>query len=186
MRRSAILLSVAAAWIGVVAGHVVAYLLAYPSAGPRHAHLVVTGHTWTGLAVASLLAVIPVLLLAVAVVAIKAQGSWSGSPLAFRLVAIQVPAFAVIEVLERQWSVGRTAGDPAVFIGLVLQPLVAVVAAWILDLFRRAVRAVVERLLRTPRVVARSFPRPVLGQVRPRHRLLILARRRAPPLLEPA
>lgn len=186
MRRSAILLSVAAAWVGVVAGHIVAYLLAYPSAGPRHAHLVVTGHSWTGVATASLLAVIPVVLLAVAGLAVRARDPWSGSSLAFRLVAIQVPAFALIEVMERQWSVGGTAADPAVFIGLVLQPLIAVLAAWILDLLRRAVRAVVAHLLRSRRVARPSFPRPVLGQIRPRHRLLIAARRRAPPLPLPA
>lgn len=185
MRRSAILLSVAVAWVGVVSGHVVAYLLGYPSAGPRHAHLAVTGHSWTGLATASLLAVIPVVLLAVAVLAVRGEGRWSGSALALRLAVIQLPAFALIEVMERQWSVGRAAADPAVFIGLVLQPLVAVLAAWILDLLRRVVRAVVERLVRTPRVAPRSFPRPALGQIRPRHRLLFPARRRAPPLSLP-
>jgi hypothetical protein len=186
VRRSAIVLTVTAAWVGVVSGHIVAYLLGYPSAGPRHAHLAVTGHSWTGLAAVSLLAVVPVVLLAVAALAVRTESPWSGSGLAFRLAAIQLPAFALIEVMERQWSVGRAAADPAVFIGLVLQPLVAVLAAWILDLFRRAVRAAVERFHRTRRVAPRSYPRPALGQVRPRHRLLIPARRRAPPPLEPA
>ncbi len=186
MRRSAILLTVAAAWVGVVAGHIAAYLLAYPSAGPRHAHLVVTGHSWTGVATASLLAVIPVALLATAVLAVKAKDPSSGSSLAFRLMAIQVPAFVLIEVMERQWSVGATAADPAVFLGLVLLPLFAVLAAWVLDLFGRAVRSVVEGLRRPRRVPPRHYPRPVLAQVRPRHRFLIPARRRAPPLLLPA
>jgi hypothetical protein len=186
VRRPAILLTVAAAWVGVVAGHIVAYLLAYPSAGPRHAHLAVTGHSWTGVATSSLLAVVPVVLLAAGLLAIRSKASWSGSSLAFRLMAVQVPALALIEVMERQWSVGATLADPAVFLGLVLQPLIAVLAAWALDLVGRAVRAVVERLRRSRREAPRPSPRPVLAQVRPRLRLLFPARRRAPPFLLPA
>ncbi len=182
MRRPGIVLTVATAWIGVVAGHIVAYLLGYPSAGPRHAHLAVTGHSWVGLATASLLAVVPVVLLAVAVRAVRSEGSWSGSSLALRLIAIQVPAFALIEVLERQWSPGRTLADPAVFIGLVLQPLVAVLAAWLLDLFGKAVRAAVARLRRSLRRAPRSLPRRGLAQPRLRDELVLQARRRAPPL----
>jgi hypothetical protein len=181
VRRPGILITVTTAWIGVVAGHIVAYLLGYPGAGPRHAHLAVTGHSWVGLATASLLAVVPVVLLAVAVRAVRTEGPWSGGSLALRLAVIQAPAFALIELLERQWSAGRTAADPAVFIGLVLQPLVAVIAAWILDLFRRTIRAVVSRLRRRRLAAPRSFPEPVLRQVPTRHRLLLPARRRAPP-----
>jgi hypothetical protein len=182
VRRPGFLLTIATAWVGVVAGHIVAYLLGYPSAGPRHAHLAVTGHSWVGLATASLIAVVPVVLLAVAVRAVRSEGSWSGSALALRLIAIQVPAFALIEVLERQWSAGRTVADPAAFIGLVLQPLVAVLTAWLLGLFGKAVCAVVARMRRKLRRPPRSLPRPGLTRSRLRDELVLLARRRAPPL----
>jgi len=69
-----------------------------------------------------------------------------------------------------------------VFIGLVLQPLLAVLAAWLLDLFGRAVRAVAARLRAPARRLPRSFPRPALGPIRPRFGLLLPLGRRAPPL----
>jgi hypothetical protein len=182
VKKPGALLVVAVAWVGVVLGHLTAYLLAYPVEGPRHDHLAVTGHSWLGLGKTSLLALIPVILLAVAIRATRPGGSWSGSELALRLAAVQVPAFALIEILERRGSVARTVTDPAVFIGLVLLPLVAVVAAWLLSLLHRAVRAVVVSLRLPRRLAPRSFPRPVLEDAPPRYRLLLPARRRAPPL----
>ena len=182
MRRPGIVLTIATAWVGVVAGHVVAYLLGYPSAGPRHDHLAVTGHSWVGVATASLLAVVPVVLLAVAIRAVRSEGPWSGSALALRLIAIQVPAFGLIELLERQWSAGRTLTDPAVFIGLVLLPLIAVLAAWLLDLFGKAVRAIVARIRRALHRAPRALPRPSLLQSRLRDEVLLPVGRRAPPL----
>jgi hypothetical protein len=182
VRRPGIAITIATSWVGVVAGHFVAYVLAYPMAGPRHAHLAVTGHSWVGLATVSLLAVVPVVLLAVAVRAVRSEGSWSESALALRLIAIQVPAFGLIEVMERQWSAGRTVTDPAVFIGLVLLPLIAVLATWLLDLFGRAVRAIVARIRRVPHRAPRGLPRPGLLQSRLRDELVLPVRRRAPPL----
>jgi hypothetical protein len=179
------LLVTAVAWVGVVLGHVTAYLLAYPVEGQRHDHLASTGHTWLGVAEASLLALIPVILLAV-VIRAAGRGAWSGGGLAVRLLAVQVPAFAAIEVLERGGSVTRAVSDPAVFIGLALLPLVAVLAAWVLGLLHRAVRAVLGARPPRRRPSARSFPRPVLASVPPRLRLLLPTRRRAPPLPSPA
>lgn len=169
------------AWVAVVAGHLVAYLLTYPSQGVRHVHLTVTGHSWLGLATASLLAAIPVVLLAAVIRGVRSDVSWAGSGLALRLAAIQVPAFAAIEILERQWSLGGAASDPAVFVGLVLQPLLAVIAAWMLDLVHRAVQAIVRLPVRTHTVVPRSFPRPAPALAASRRWLLLRARRRAPP-----
>jgi hypothetical protein len=186
VRRPGIPITVATAWVGVVVGHLAAYLLAYPAQGPRHAHLAITGHRWVGLATMSLLAVVPVVVLAVAVRSFRTERAWSGSALALRLMAIQIPAFALIEVVERRGSLSRTLADPAVFVGLVLQPLAAVLVAWVLDLVRRAARAVMVRLRPTYPPVLRSFPRPALEHVPSRRRLLLPTRRRAPPLLRPA
>jgi hypothetical protein len=179
------LLVAAVAWVGVVLGHVTAYLLAYPVEGPRHDHLASTGHTWVGVAEASLLALVPVILLAVMIRASRPGGSWSVSGLALRLAAVQIPSFSAIEIVERG-SVVRTVTDPAVLIGLALLPLVAVLAAWLLGLLHRAVRAVLGARPPRRRPSARSFPRPVLACVPPRLWLLLPARRRAPPLPSPA
>jgi hypothetical protein len=186
VRRSGILLTGITAWVGVVLGHLAAYVLAYPSAGRRHIHLAVSGHDWVGVATASLMAAIPVILLLATLLAVSPREFWSGGGLSVRLAAIQVPAFALIELLERGWSFDRTVGDPAVFVGLALQPIVAVLAAWVLDLFRRTVRAVIARR-RLPRPRApRSYPRPAVRQAPPRHQLLLPTRRRAPPVVAAA
>jgi hypothetical protein len=165
----------------VVTGHLVAYLLTYPYQGLRHVHLQVTGHSWVGLATASLLAVIPVILLGAAIRSVRSAAPWTGPGLALRLAAIQLPAFALIEVLERQWSIEGALSDPAVFFGLALQPLLAVLAAWVLDLLHRAVRVVVALLAPARRAVAASHPRPPLDEPPYRSWLLLAARRRAPP-----
>ena len=182
MRKPGALLVASVAWVGVVLGHLTAYLVAYPVEGPRHAHLALTGHSWVGMAGVSALAVVPVVLVAVGIRALGSNDPWSRGGLAFRLAAVQVPAFAAIEILERGGSVARTVSDPAVFIGLVLLPLVAVLAAWLLDLFRRAVRAVVHGSRPARHSTIRPVLRPALQQIRPRHLLLLPARRRAPPL----
>jgi hypothetical protein len=180
VRRPGILLTIAIAWTGVVVGHITAYLLTYPAQGLRHVHLAITGHSWLGLATASLIGLIPVIVLSVGSCAIRNE-SWSGAQLALLLAAIQVPAFAGIEVLERGWSVGQAISDPAVFVGLILQPLVAVIAAWVLEMLRRAVRAIAARPSE-PRKLAPSFPRPASEPSAPRYWLLRHSRRRAPPL----
>ncbi len=182
MRRPGTFLTIAIAWTAVVLGHLVAYLLTYPSQGARHLHLAVTGHSWMGLAAASILAVVPVILLTVGIRSLRSPTAWSGSALALRLATIQVPAFLAIEMMEREWSLGRAISDPAVFVGLALQPLVAVIAAWIVELLNRAVRAIVELLRPARRVAPRSSPRPGLPASTPRLWALLPARRRAPPL----
>jgi hypothetical protein len=186
VRKPGALLVTSVAWVGVVIGHLTAYLLAYPIEGARHYHLEVTGHSWVGMAAASALAIVPVVFLAVGIRALGSNDPWSRGGLAFRLAAVQVPAFAAIEVLERGGSVARTVSDPAVLIGLVVLPLVALLAAWLLGLLHRAVRAVLGARPPRRRVAERSFPGPILTGVPPRLRLLLPARRRAPPLRFPA
>jgi hypothetical protein len=170
------------AWVGVVVGHLAACLLAYPVHATRHVHLAASGHSWVTLAVPSVVAAIPVILLLGGVRAIRKDEPWSGSALAVRLTAIQVPAFVLIELVARGVPASELLAEPATFIGLVLQPLVAVLAAWLLDLFGRAVRAVVARLRPTAQRVPRSLPRPTLGQIRPRTRLIGGLGGRGPPL----
>lgn len=173
------------AWLGVIAGHLVSYLMVYPSGGARHVHLAITGHSWLGLARASALALIPVLLLLVVLRSVRhAASPWDGASTAARLAAIQVVAFLAIELIEREWSVGQTLLDPAVFLGLALQPLLAVVAAWLLSLLERVVRVIVSLLARPqagdPAWASRT------GDHGSASRLwsLFPGRRRAPPLLQ--
>jgi hypothetical protein len=178
VRRPGVVLTAAIAWAGVVVGHLVAYALTYPDQAIRHTHLSITGHTWLGLGAASLVALVPVIVLATATRAIRTGAA--GPANAFRLAAIQVPAFGLLEMLERG-SVGEAAADPAVFIGLVLQVVVAVVGARILEIVGRIAVALVRRFAeRRPR--ARSEA-PPLGPPVPRLSLLFPSRRRAPPFL---
>jgi hypothetical protein len=179
--RPHLALTVATAWVGVVTGHLAAYGFAYPNDPARHIHLILTGHSWLGLATVSALALLPVILLSVALRAFRRTSGWSGAALALGLIAIQVPAFTLIELAERGAYLDRTVGDPAVFVGLVLQPLVAVIAAWLLDLLRRAVRSVADRLRRPHRIAIRALPRPASSSAS-RHPLFFPARRRAPPV----
>ena len=181
MRRPRIALTAALAWVGVVLGHLAAYILTYPNQGIRHVHLEITGHDWLGVATASLLAAVPVILLMAAVRSVRSEAPWTGPGLALRLLMVQIPAFASLEVLERGWSVQEALFDPAVFVGLMLQPLLAVVAAWALDLLHRAVRAIVVRLQAPRRIARRTFPRPA-PEIPPfRARQLFPTGRRAPP-----
>ena len=182
MRRTGSLLTALIAWVGVIAGHLAACLLAYPVHASRHVHLATSGHSWVTLAVPSMFAAIPAILLVVGVRAIRKEEPWSGSALAVRLTAIQVTAFVLIELFARDLPVGSLIAEPATFLGLVLQPLVAVLAAWLLDLFGRAVRAVAARLRPAALRVPWSLPRPTVGPIRPRTRLLGRLGGRAPPL----
>lgn len=181
MRRPGLALTAAVAWIAVVIGHLVSYFLTYPSQGIRHIHLALTGHSWLGLATASLVAAVPVLLLLAVVKSVRSSTPWTGGSLAFHLATIQVPAFLAIELLERQGSIGRALSDPAVFLGLALQPLIAVLAAWLLDLLRRAVHAIATWLAPRRFELPRPTPRTAPARSVPRPWLLVPSRRRAPP-----
>ena len=174
-------LTAAIAWVGVVVGHLAAYLLTYPSQGVRHVHLDITGHEWLGLGTASALAAVPVILLLVVARSVRSQAQWTGPGLALRLAAVQIPAFLLIEVVERGWSVQDALLDPAVFVGLALQPLVSVIAARILEILHRVVRAIVIRLRPARAPAARSSRRPALQPAAFRSWLLLPGRRRAPP-----
>jgi hypothetical protein len=153
VRRSSAFVAAGAAWVGLVAGHVVAYAVAYPSGAVRHAHLLLTGHGWMGPALLSLAATIPAVIAAAAVRTARA-GPVATGPTAIRLAAVQVPAFLLVEMAERH-DLGAALADPAVLAGLALQVVIAGALALLLAGFTRAVALVVSR---------RSA---ISGQVRP-------------------
>jgi hypothetical protein len=178
MRRRDGRIAAGAAWAGLVLGHLLAYALAYPDTAGRRAHLAGTGHGWLDLVTLSLLAVVPAVL---ALTAIRALRGGHGGATWLRLSALQVPAFLLIEVLERGSSIDQAFADPAVLLGLVVQVVVAAVTALLLGGFARAVAAVSRLRVRRPRPT--PIGRPHVPELVPPHLLrLARTRRRAPPL----
>jgi hypothetical protein len=169
-------------WTGLILGHILAYVVAYPDGRVRHLHLGLTGHGWMGLAAASLVAAIPAVLV---LQAIRAARNRPARPAGWlpRLIVAQVGGFALVELVERHLSVVETATDPAVMVGLAVQVLVASVAAVVLDAFGRAVLAAASRSRPRTEAQANGPPPPPLLDLpaRPLSHL-IRARRRAPPL----
>lgn len=167
---------------GVVVGHCLAYLLAYPPARARAAYLSSTGHgSFDRLVpIAAVGALVAAILLARRALA---GGDAPPAPVtAAHLAAIQLPAFALLEAAERGFSWTAAATDPAVAVGLVLQVLLALGSALLVAPFVRAVRRIAGRRVRLPqptRALRPSRTRPFVG--RAPH--LASARRRAPPLL---
>ena len=179
MRRRDGLIAAGAAWAGLVLGHLLAYALAYPGEASRRSHLAGTGHGWLDLVTLSLMAVVPAVL---ALTAVRSLRGGSRGTTWVRLAALQVPAFLLIEVAERGASFDSALTDPAVLIGLVVQVVVAAVAALLLRGFSRAVAAVAARV-RSPRAPAATAPASAAPDLAPPHLVrLVRSRRRAPPL----
>jgi hypothetical protein len=178
VRRRDGVIAAGTAWAGLVLGHLLAYALAYPEKGARRAHLAATGHGWLDLVSLSLLAVIPAVLLLTTASAIRgrpAVTAWS------RLAALQVPAFLLIELAERGSAIGGAFSDPAVLLGMVLQLVVAGVAALLLRGFAVLVAAVARRRHSRERIEGPDSP--AMPRLAPPHLLrLVRARRRAPPV----
>jgi hypothetical protein len=142
--------------LGVVAAHVIAYLLAEPDPHARTEMLAATGHgNWTfvvalalGATVAGLVryaygrAVTPAL-----------PAPTTGSLFvvaAIRLIPLQVLGCVGLEALERLASGGAAAAvvtEPAVLIGIGLQLVFALVGAVVLVVFARAVDLILRRPL---------------------------------------
>ncbi|MGQ0668080.1 MAG: hypothetical protein ACT4PO_00130 [Actinomycetota bacterium] len=171
------------AWAGVVASHLLAYVTTYPTAALRQDHLAATGHGsfdalgW--LAIVGSGASIGL----VGWQAARRAGPVAGRRTALALVSIQLPAFALLELAERGFSLADTAADPAVLVGVVLQAAVAASIAFALRAFVRAVRAVAERLRQRVAPRRPTLRRPPSVFPARRVRLHLGARRRAPPLL---
>lgn len=185
MRRLDTLLAAGTAWAGLVLGHGLTYLLAYPAASERQVHLTATGHAWLGPAVLSLGAAIPAVLVATAVRAARSRTAALGGLLPVLAVA-QAGAFLAVEVAERGLDVGGALADPAVVLGLVVQVAVATAAWFVLASVTTVVAAVSARPTRHPRARPRA-PRPAASRIpAPRSAFLVRARRRAPPAPLPA
>lgn len=125
-----VVLAVAAAG-GVVAGHGLSYLLAHPHGDDRadaltgHGHLEVLGAVLVTIGVAAVL---------VAAVISRRARFHRSSPRVGALALAQTAAFVGLEVAERVLAgdgdaVLSVATEPAVAVGLVVQPLVALVIA---------------------------------------------------------
>lgn len=167
---------------GVVVGHCLAYLLAYPPAAARTAHLSSTGHGSFDrlLPIAAVGALLATILLARR--ALAGGDAPPAAATAARLAAIQLPAFALLEIAERGSSWTAAATDPAVVVGLMLQVLLAIGSALLVAPFVRVVRRIAGRRARRPDPVRALLPsrtRRLTG--RAPH--LARARRRAPPLI---
>jgi hypothetical protein len=182
MTRIRVLVIGGLAWSGVVLGHLVAYLLAYPAEAERATRLADTGHGSFPLLLVSALAAIPGILSLLAVRVMRGDRSPSLFSTAVWLAAIQVPAFLAMEFFERGLSLEQMVLEPAVLVGLVIQVLVAVISAVLVKTFVRAVVALTSRLRRLPRQAPARLLAPAMGHRPKRLVFLTSARRRAPPL----
>jgi hypothetical protein len=170
---------------GVVLGHCLAYLLVHPVAHDRHAALQATGHGSFGLLALTAVVAVPLTLAFVGARAWFGQGTPGTGRTALRLAAIQVPAFAAVEIVERGSSPAAAFGDPVVAVGLALQVVLAVAAAVLVSLFVRAVRrAAAGRAI--PETDPPVHPRPITHDDAAPAWRLGRGRRRAPPVLLPA
>jgi hypothetical protein len=88
--------------------------------------------------------------------AVRPQSTLVLRRLALALVAVQVPAFAVLEIAERGFDFGAAAADPALLVGLVLQVVVALLLSLAAVGLARSVRAIFVR----PRFTGRRAPAP--------------------------
>ena len=170
------------AWSGVVLGHLVAYLVAYPAEAERVTRLADTGHGSFPLLFVSALAAIPAILSLLAVRVMRGDRSPSLPSTAVWLAVIQVPAFLTMELFERGMSFEHTLLEPALLIGLVVQVLVAVISAALVKTFVRTVVALTSRLRRLPGQAPARLLAPAMGHRLRRLVFLISARHRAPPL----
>jgi hypothetical protein len=140
---------------GVVAGHTLVYRLLVPDAHARAAELAATGHGYLSgvgaLATAASVAALALVFLG----GVLRAPVLDGARIARRLVAFQVTAFFVMEVLERVASGAGSRGLPAaLLVGLPAQALVAVAIAALVRWLVRAGGAVT----RSPREVVTARP----------------------------
>lgn len=165
---------------GLVAGHALAYTLAYPIRAIRDAHLEQTGHDgFSVLLLAGLLGAGA----AIVRLGIRSIRHSTGSPSARALLSLQVPAFALLELAERGFDVAAFGRDPAVVLGVLLQ----VVLAYVIAAVARGAVAV-GTLLARPATPPTRAPRPVVpsGVVEPaRPDPIAFGLRRAPPAPPP-
>ena len=177
------------AFVGLIVGHLLSYLIAIPDAARRDAVLAETGHAYLHLAgdiavVLGFAAVVTIGLRAVA--ERRATELPSGLRLAWRLGALQAAAFVAMEMGERLVSgagLGELFADHLFAIGIVVQLVIAALGTLLLRwLGRVAVRiaAVLARPLRR-RPAGTVWVRPGSGRP-PRPAFAGIVSARAPPL----
>jgi hypothetical protein len=171
----------AIAWAGIVLGHLVSYWLAYPHPEIRADHLAATGHQALPIALVSAAAVVPAILVLLAVRTLRGPPLPPMRRFAGGLAAIQVPGFLLMELVERGMALERLGQEPALLLGILVQVLVAVAVALLCRAFMGVVAALASHARRHRRIHVRvRWPEP-------RHDLsnrlvfLIHTRRRAPP-----
>src|SRR5581483_878956 len=166
---------------GVVLGHILGYLLAFPNSAERHEHLAAVGHGSFHVLGFLSLAATGLSLIALGVRSLRGEVLPSRGRIALVLGGLQVPAFLLLELVERHLDVSATLADPGVLMGLLMQVVVAASLAVLLRAFVHAVRSVAA-LLRSRRFAQplRSFAAPPV-LLRAGTDLLVGARRRAPP-----
>jgi hypothetical protein len=181
-----------AAATGLLAGHVLTYLVVRPDAQARSALLAHTGHGY--LSTAAEVAVLLAIMGCASVLTRAARAASGGEPaaprvrdLAARLALLQCGAFVAMEVSERLAS-----GSPVLVastlwilgLGLALQVAIATVGATVLRWLTRAAEWIVVRLRRAPMPrAAASWPAPPETPIRGTAALRGGRRVRAPPPL---
>ena len=178
-----------AAAAGLVLGHALAYLIAIPDPHERGFALQRAGHAYLPALdqAAMMLAIAGVAAVVVRAFARKGDGATERfGRLAALLVLVQTFAFAGQEVLERLVSgapLGELAHDQILVIGVLVQVLVAIVAAGVLWLLSRtSSRLAATSLVRVLLPRDRSLPALPVTAARP-HALLFATTGsiRAPP-----
>jgi hypothetical protein len=168
------------AWAGMVAGHLLAYAIVYPRPHHRMEHLVATGHGTLPLHAICALSCAPAVLAVVAL--LRLRGRTTPRPTARWLAAIQILGFVLVESIERGSSAGSILGEPAFLLGLVLQVVIALVAAGLVRVVTRAVSMLVARPEPNGKAPQR-ISSPARGTARAnRFTFLVCSPRRAPPV----
>jgi hypothetical protein len=164
----------------MVAGHLLAYALVYPRSDHRMEHLAATGHGTLPLHAICALSCAPAVVAVVAV--LRLRGRATPSPNARWLAAIQMLGFGLVESVERGSSAASILAEPAFLLGLVLQVVIALLAAWLVRVVTRAVSMLVARPDPNGKAPLRTLS-PARGTARAvRFAFLVCSPRRAPPV----
>jgi hypothetical protein len=161
------------AFVGLIVGHLLSYLIAIPDAARRDAVLAETGHAYLHVAgdIAVVLAFAAVVTVGLRAVAERnATEVPSGFRLAWRLGALQASAFVAMEVGERLVSgagLGELFADHLFATGIVVQLVIAAIGTLLLRWLGRVAVRIAAVLARSRRLrpTRTTWVRP--GSARP-------------------
>ena len=176
------------AFVGLIVGHLLSYLIAIPDPTQRALVLAQSGHSYLHLAgdlavILGFAAVVTVGLRAVA--GRDARDLPSTAQLAWRLGALQAGAFIAMELGERLVSgsgFGELLADHLFGIGIVVQLAIAAVGALLLRWIGRVAVRIADGLARTPRRPAGTLWARPGSSLSPRVAFAGIVSARAPPL----